>query len=285
MTKAPRLRPLRVPALLLVAAPPPPLPDPRDPEVAVWRGPDGMAAAIGHVDGGQYWLHLSGLASFAFDDRLAEVRAIRRRDASDAVVLDAYHRHALPFILHVGGYESLHASAVHAPAGVVAFCAASGAGKSTLAYAFSGRGLPQWCDDVLVFEPDGHDIWCHGLPFRPRLLDDAAERLGPHPAWSGPQEDEPRVGDGVRAPLAAVFVLEHLVSAGAPVVEPLGGARAFPVLLPHANAFSLRDAARTEAMMEAYLALCSRVPVSVLRFTPGLDRLTGVVEAVAEALA
>jgi len=284
MTHARGLRTLRVPPLSIVVAPPPPLPDPRDPEVAVWRGPDGTAAAIGHVDGGQHWLHLSGLASFAFDDRLAEVRAIRRRDASDAVVLDAYQRHALPFILHVGGYESLHASAVLAPAGVVAFCAASGAGKSTLAYALSGRGLPQWSDDVLVFEPDRHAVWCHALPFRPRLLDDAAERLGPHPAWSGPQEDEPRVGDGVRTPLAAVFVLEHLASAGAPVVEPLGAARAFPALLPHANAFSLRDATRTEAMMEAYLALCARVPVTALRFVPGLDHLPGVVDAVAEAV-
>jgi hypothetical protein len=276
--------PLRLPALSILVASPPALPNPRDPGVAVWRGPDGGAAVIAHVDGGQRWLHLAGLASFGFDERGDEVRAIRRREASDEVVLDAYQRHALPFILHANGSESLHASAVLAPWGVVAFCAASGAGKSTLAYALAGRGLPQWSDDVLVFECDGRGAWCHALPFRPRLLDDAAQQLRQRSAVPGPPSDGPHPRDGDRAPLAAIFVLEPQPTGRTPHVEAIGPAQAFSALLPHANAFSLHDPGRNEAMMEAYLALCAHVPVAVLRYAPGLDRLAAVVEVVADAI-
>src|SRR5829696_203522 len=51
--------------------------------------------------------------------------------------------------------ETLHASAVVAPAGVVAFCARSATGKSTLAASLHRRGYDLWADDAVVWTPAG----------------------------------------------------------------------------------------------------------------------------------
>ncbi len=48
------------------------------------------------------------------------------------------------------GYEGLHAAAVEAPDGVVAFAGPSGAGKSTLALELVRRGWPLFADDMVA---------------------------------------------------------------------------------------------------------------------------------------
>ena len=50
----------------------------------------------------------------------------------------------------IRGYESLHASAVDSPEGVVAFLGAGGAGKTTLALEFMRRGWALFGDEVLT---------------------------------------------------------------------------------------------------------------------------------------
>lgn len=274
-----------MPSLRVVDGPPPPLPDPSAPAVQVWRDQDGEAAAFGQIVGRRRWFHLAGVASFAFDDDAAEVLAIPRREAvAGDVIVDAYQRYALPFILHTRGYESIHASAVRTPRGIVALCGVSGTGKSTLGHALSRLGHAQWADDVVVFEADATGVVCHPLPYSVRLLPDTARHFG---LTAMPDAPATTVDDAGLAPLAIIFVLERRVEAPgrvAPEVEMLGAAHAFQRVLPHANAFSLRDAVRNEAMMRTYLDLCEHVPIAALRFVPGLSRLDAVVERVAAAM-
>jgi hypothetical protein len=55
---------------------------------------------------------------------------------------------AMAALLQQLGFLPLHASAVRANGGIVAFLGASGAGKSTLAAALHARGLPAAADDI-----------------------------------------------------------------------------------------------------------------------------------------
>lgn len=261
----------------------PALPDPTDPRVQIWRDPEGRVCAYGHTLGGQHWMHLPGLASFAFDGTKGEVRAIAHPPARRRLIRDAYYRSVLPMALQALNREVLHASAIRAPRGVVALCGVSGAGKSTIAFGLSRRGYRAWADDALAFETAGPSVRAVPLPFRIRLRPASASffaQNGTGGRARGAEEGEHRP-DRERVPLAALAVLrrESGVRHGVDV-ERLRPSRAFPAVLAHAYCFNLRDLERKRRMVLHYLALAARVPVFEIRFPVGLEWLPAILDRI-----
>jgi hypothetical protein len=90
---------------------------------------------------------------------------------------------ALGILCHQRGLLPLHANAIVAGGGAVAFAGHSGAGKSTLAAHFQRAGYEVLCDDVCVlsFDSNGAASAWPGLP-RLKLWGDAATAFGHDPA-------------------------------------------------------------------------------------------------------
>lgn len=86
---------------------------------------------------------------------------------------------ALGMLCHQRGLLPLHANAIVADGGAVAFAGHSGAGKSTLAAHFERAGYDVLCDDVCVvsFTAEGAPVAWPGLP-RLKLWGEAAKAFG-----------------------------------------------------------------------------------------------------------
>lgn len=182
------------------------------------------------------------------------------------------------------GFEALHAAAVAAPGGVVAFMAATGGGKTTLACELVRRGLPLVCDDVLALERDAHGkVIAHPAPplvTVPRGADAPAGRtlaeLGEE-SWIAVEHaaTEP-------APVAAVCLLDRRAG-----LEP--GARAADKGVVDLLAHALRSGSapeRMQARFELLADLAEQAPAFVLEADPATApaRLADLAEAAIPAL-
>lgn len=180
---------------------------------------------------------------------------------------DHYRRSVTPLLLQAQGIQSLHASAVVFPAGVVAFCGASGVGKSTVAAFLRRRGLQVSADDTVVFGPGERGVVeCFGLSSRLRLLPAAHARLTPIPSTRDKLD--------VR-PLASVVIL--CPSDEGPSLELVAGVDSLVAVLGQANCLSLNDVDQRRSLFEACSSLAASVPVWRLHFVQKLDRLEGMV--------
>jgi hypothetical protein len=257
------------------------------PDLEVWRDNNGTVCAYGYIADGYGWMDLVGTAKFRFDPRNREVTAFALPDVSRGLVRDAYCHAALPVALHFFGCEVLHASAVRTPRGVVAFCARSETGKSTIASAFGARGYPLWADDAVAIDSDdtshgGTTIRTLLLPFKLRLRHPSAQYLGQGDDCTGGAHAN---SDFATSPLAALCVLERSREQHRDVeIRRLPPGEAFRALLPHAFCFSLNDKARKRAMLKLYLTMAARTPTFAISFTPGFERLPGILDAIENAL-
>jgi len=155
--------------------------------------------------------------------------------------------------------ETLHASAVAAPEGVIAFCARSGTGKSTLAASLHRRGYRLWADDAVVWTPA--DIGSLTFPLT-----------------------SPSTGSATAAlPLIAIVALER---SAAPMerdtaVSPLSGAAALTQILPHAHPSPASAGPRRQRDFVArYLHLAASTPIVRLRFADDAGKIGAVCDAV-----
>jgi hypothetical protein len=227
---------------------------------------------------------VAGVGSFEFDALAERVTAHPQASVPLAVIEETYARSVLPVVLQSRGTEVLHASAVRA-GGVVAFCGASGIGKSTLAFALSRRGHQLWADDAVAIGLRRPSAIAFSLPFeirlRPRAVAFFRTARQAAAAVSIPVPRE--LADQRAAPLAAVLVLSrHDEGADdrSVHIERLQPTAALPALLAHAYCFSLEDPDLKRRMVERYMALAARVPVYALRFRPGFDLLSRVLDQV-----
>jgi len=253
-------------------------------DVNVWSTPEGQMCAFSSSEGRHHWLHWPGVASFRFTRGSGAVTAIPYPEARPEIIRTTFHHTVLPLALQALGREGLHASAVVASCGVVAFCGKTQTGKSTLAYALSRRGLEPWSDDAVVWETGPNGPMAVRLPFDVHLRPQALSFFG----HSSPSDvPPPQQGVGARVPLAAVCVLQRIpIDSAAPVVsiEPVAGGRSLTALLDHAHCFNPYDAARTRRMLQNYLALLDRVPVYTLAFRPSLDHMPQLLDAITDAV-
>lgn len=184
----------------------------------------------------------------------------------------------LGLVLRLRGALCLHASAVQAGAGAVAFVGPHGAGKSTLAAALAAAGRPIVTDDVLHVRPDGGrwlaepfasmlKVWPDGA--RLALGDAMAELPRIAEGWD---KRALLAGDRIAAaatplPLTALACLvprEH-----EPRVDRISPAAALIRLTPHTSATHLLDTAARAAEFRALSGLVRSVPCFTL--TPPAD--------------
>jgi hypothetical protein len=257
----------------------PPVPAPDELGVETWRHTDGSLIAFGGSRGREHWMQLLNVGLFVFGDEADVVTVFPEAGASDELVDDGFRRAVLPMALQVLGRDVLHASAVLGRAGVIAFCAVSETGKSTVAYALDRRGCRLWADDAVAFAIDDGAVTAVPLAFTLRL----------RPATSAFYGIDGRSAELVEPAaaerLSAICVLERAVEGeGAPVVERLAAADAFPEVLAHAYCFSLADEARKARMTASYLELVDRVPVFRVRIRDGLEHLPPLLDRLEEAI-
>jgi hypothetical protein len=227
-------------------------------------------------------MHLPGVASYRLEGDGIGVTAVPDPSAGPELVVSGYERTVLPMMVQLAGREVLHASAVLAADGVVAFCAVSMTGKSTIAHEFSRRSYGLWADDAVAFDTANGSVTPLPLPFQLQL------RPVPGPG-SRPtaveMPDAPAPGPGV--PFGAVCVLERAKSrepTDAVRVRRLSPAETFPAVLAHAYSYSLDDVERNRRMIDHYLELSRRVPVFSVVFRAGFEDLPAVLDAIEQAV-
>jgi hypothetical protein len=251
-------------------------------EVQTWTDLSGSVCAYGYVGPGADWIRWPGFVAFRFDQH-GTFEAFPEGPADPRRILDLSRRVVEPLVLQALGWETLHASAVRTPAGIVAFCGERETGKSTIAYSLSRRGYPQHSDDSVVLQVTSRGITGLRLPFGVRLRREAASFFGFEADARQLQDVVPiTAADGDRMstePLSALFVLRRVQDAE-PVVERLTSAGALTALLAHAHCFNPKDAGSRRRLLENYLEMAAAVPVYELRFGAGLDRLPSVLACV-----
>jgi hypothetical protein len=258
----------------------PRLRDNPDGAIQVWREADGTAFAYCSTVDGLHWVEIPGIARFGCELATGEVDVVPDPGVGPEVVGEAYRGTALPMILQARGAEVLHASANLTERGVVAFCGASGAGKSTIAVGLNFRGYEIWADDAVALGEAGAVI---PLPFRAHLRPTAAEFFAEarnEVSADGAREDAGRAAFSSE-PLAAVCVLERVAElSDRVVVERLAPPAALRSVLAHAFCFSLQDPHCKRRMTEHYLQLVGRVTCFGIRFRPGLEGLSTILDLV-----
>ena len=150
------------------------------------------------------------------------------------------------------GILCLHASAVTASRGAVAFVGESGRGKSTLAARLQRHGFGRLADDVLPLE-----VADAAAPVRPAF-----------PQLKLPADGQPGAVAPERLRLQAIYLLptalEEVVGGGVEIA-PLAPGEALAALLRHTVATRLFTADLLRAHLGACGALAERVPVRRLR--------------------
>lgn len=246
----------------------------------VWRDNDGAPLAYGFTDGGANWIEYPGVGTFRFSPDSRSVDAFAESGASTERLRDAYQRAVLPLVIQALGKEVLHASGVLMPRGAVALFGRSGSGKSTLAYALGRRGHTPFADDAVVVEQTGRQPSVSGVPFALRLLPNSARHLGN--ADGVVEAVDQVVLEDRSEPLAALVALEQVADLNESSLEAtwLSPPAAFTAILTHAYCFSARDPERKRLMMERYLELTTHTAVLRLRFAPGLERLSEMLDVI-----
>jgi len=249
----------------------------------VWRDHDGTVAAYGYTDDGIHTMNFPNLGAFHFSARRGDSVSAELLSTVDAdAALDSYRRMVVPMVLQARGLEALHASAILVDGSVVAFCGTSQSGKSTIAYALAHGGAVLWADDAVAFELTPEGAVALPLPSRIRLRP-RSEGFFREAGWVAGLEaaKETRTRSPDPAPMRALFMLERSSSTEAET-RPLSPAEAFPLALTHAFCFSLEDSTRKRSMVQTYLELVRRLPVTEMTLPEGLahlERTLGLVEA------
>ncbi|HTK29914.1 MAG TPA: hypothetical protein VL309_10200 [Vicinamibacterales bacterium] len=249
-------------------------------EVHAWRDESGEVCARAYTGGGHSWIRWIGFAAFRFD--ASGIVAVPEREVDPGHIADLCRRSIEPLALQALGRETLHASAVRGPSGLVLFCGPCESGKSTLAYALSRRGWPQFADDSVVVDAGERSVRALALPFGVRLRAASSAVLGdpdPHGVLDAPSTRPRPVST---SPVSRIFVLRRVdgASMSADCLDP--GA-AFVALLAHARSFDSVDASARQRLLEAYLRIAAIVPVHDLAFGAGLDRLDALLDLVESA--
>jgi hypothetical protein len=246
---------------------------------------DAQGEVLGYcrVVDGQPRMNVPNLAAFHYDRDLGQVRAVLHRPLSLESIIETYQHCVLPVMLPALGTEVLHASAVAGRKGVAAFCGVSGAGKSTIAAALTHRGYHIWADDAVAIDTTEPEPRAIPLPFAVRLRADSARFLKAvghreTPVAATPIRTEP-------APLAMLCLLRRTPEATDTVaIERVAAAPACRALLTHAYCFSVKNLTRKRRTVGNYLKMIGRVPTYEIRFRPGLQHLSQVLDAIEEVV-
>jgi hypothetical protein len=260
-------------------------PDPAVAPVRTWQDVTGAVCAVGYVYGGAHWIRWPGTATFRID-ATGHIDAFPDARGDTSRVRDLCRRTVIPLALQALGYETLHASAVRLPSGLIGLCGDRQAGKSTLAYSLAKRGYRQHADDMLVLDVRRDEVHAIPLPFDVRLRPEACVFWGFSPRRSDSAtiaSIEPPAAGRTATSLAALFVLRR-IERGEPVAARLPSAAAWTALLANGYWFDPTDEAQRGRLVRHYLDITALIPVYELRFAPGLERLDAVLDCIEAAV-
>ena len=220
-----------------------------------------------------YLLRFPQLADFTIDAAGHDITYVEAADGVNVVTLRHLAiDHVMPRVLNLLGIESLHATAVAASGGAVAFIGDAGAGKSTLAASFHLNGLESFCDDCLVLRQDGGRIMATPAYPGVRLWDDSFKALMSESDRGLPVAQYTSktrlLGDAAsfhadRLPLARIYLLERPSrnddTGVAPTIVRVSATEAFPLLIGASFPLYLTD----HAMLTRHFRFITRVAASV----------------------
>lgn len=271
-----------------------PLAPPRPRWYHRWPLPDGTDWVRFARSGSDYLLRFTRLADFLVSADAARVRCRPRAGTPVGTVRHLFLNQVLPLVLGQRGRLVVHASAIVAPRGAVAFLGGSGHGKSTLAASFWAAGFPLVTDDCLRIDDRGGTLVA--VPSYPalRLWPDALRRLAPDARAAQrtahyseklrlTPDDLTRPFALDPAPLARVYVLEHARRSRGPArlsIEPLSVRDTLVELIGHLYRL---DVGRRDVLQRDFDRLAdtaSRLRACRLRVPRSLRRLDEVREAI-----
>ncbi len=124
-----------------------------------------------------YLLRFHDLADFEIDKTGSKIICKPRPGIPDDTIQHLLLDQVIPLAINLRGGEALHASAILAPRGVVAFAGPAGSGKSTITASLLKMGYPFVSDDCLALQEKAQSIYA--IPAYPglRLWKDAEAYL------------------------------------------------------------------------------------------------------------
>lgn len=255
------------------------------------RGPD-SALAVSALADGALLLEYADQTRFVVDRAGSEVWTAWAPEATLEDTATYLLGPIAALLLRLRGCVPLHASAVAADGGAIAFAGPSGAGKSTLAATFAALARTVIADDVLAIAEGGGGLVVHPAYPRVRLWPDSAEALygSPDalplltPNWDKRYLDLGEGSDTFPAdplPLRAVYLLERRAAAG-PRIRPLAPREGLMKLIATTCATFLPDPAVREREFRVLSRLAGDVPLRAVAPADGVDALPALCRAILE---
>jgi len=128
----------------------------------------------------RYILRFADLADFHLTANATQIDCFPEPGPSIDTITHLLLDQVFPLVLSRLGSLVVHASAVVAPEGAIAFVGSTGRGKSTLAASFALRGFPLMTDDCLLLEEAESGLVVTPSYPGARLWDDSIETLFEH---------------------------------------------------------------------------------------------------------
>jgi hypothetical protein len=245
-------------------------------------------------EGGNHVIRFWRRASFLLSFDTRRITCYPCRSASLEMVQQLLVGHVIPLVFADEGALALHASAVLAPQGVLAFVGETGGGKSTIASALGARGCSIVADDCAIVDVDEGgcrvrpmDVGLRLWPETVGMLRGSGSRSTRH---TGPDVRKKRFAAqalGMKthcrpAPLRRVYLLQPLRGARGPTIEQTSGADAVVALMLASFQLGIDEPERLRRAFELLSTLVASVPVLRLSSPLGLQHLPAVVDAVLE---
>jgi hypothetical protein len=263
-----------------------------------WILPDGKVWLSFAKYRSGYLLRFPAMADFLLSADGKQIRCYPDPDTPLETIRHLFLDQVIPLLLSQWGKLVLHASAVAAPEGAIAFIGMTGMGKSTLTASFAEQGFPLLTDDCLLLEERGGELFA--TPSYPglRLWDDVTSVLFAH-APSAFQvahyTDKKRLGvnngwlrfcpDAVA--LLRIYILlppEEVSGAKAIRIAPLPPREAFSELIRYAFRLDITDRKRLREEFESLSRMVALPLFYRLAFPRDLSLLSAVREAILENL-
>ncbi len=228
--------------------------------------------------GEDYLLRFPDQGDFLISRDGSDIRCRPLPGTPESTIRHLFLDQVVPMVLSRQESLVLHASAVLAPQGVIAFVGKSGQGKSTLAACFGQSGFRLLSDDYLVLRKRADD-WV-AIPSYPgvRLWPESSDGIfsvAPESAEIAHYTDKRRVSDPALVPFAegpsALRCLYFLNDEGetfppGPAILPLRPREAFMKLVSCAFTLDVRDKACLEGQFEAIGQITRELPCFRLEY-------------------
>lgn len=239
-----------------------------------------------------YLLRFPGHADFLISRAGSEINCRPLPDVSESTIRHLLLDSVIPLILSRREPLVLHASAILADSGAIAFIGTSGQGKSTLAASHGQRGYPLISDDYLVVR-EVAGTWV-AIPSYPgvRLLPKSSDGIfqtAPPTAEVAPYTAKRRISDLELLPFAdapasiqSLYILDDEGQAPPePAVEPISPRETFMKLVSSSFNLDITD----KELLRHQFATLNRIVAALPCFRLRYARDFGTLPAVSRAIA